>query len=210
MFSIASEISAVSQLRVKALGGPEFGPIDLDVDQGQCVCLSGPSGAGKTMLMRSIVDLDDHQGEVWVNGQTASSMSGPCWRKQVGFLPAHSHWWFETVAEHLSEVEPASLGALGFENDILDKPVTRLSTGEQQRLALIRLLANKPTVLLLDEPTASLDRENVARIESLVKQYRQQHNVAVLWVSHDQDQIKRVATRQLTIEQGQLTGEQSW
>lgn len=200
----------MSHLHVKALAGPGFGPVDFDVEQGQCVCLSGPSGAGKTRLLRSIVDLDDHQGQVLVGGQTASSMSGPRWRQRVGLLPAHSHWWFETVAEHLPEVARAALKALGFDNGILEKPITQLSTGEQQRLALIRLMANEPEVLLLDEPTASLDPENVTRVESLVKQYRLRHNVAVLWVSHNQDQIKRVASRQLTIGHGQLTGAASW
>jgi len=200
----------VSQLHVKALAGHGFGPIDLEIDAGQCVCLSGPSGAGKTRLLRSIVDLDDHQGRVLVNGQTDSSMSGPLWRQRVGLLPAHSHWWFETVAEHLHEAAHAALEALGFDNGILEKPIVQLSTGEQQRLALIRLIANEPEVLLLDEPTASLDPENVARVESLVAQYRLRHNVAVLWVSHNQDQIKRVGTRQLTIDQGQLIGAESW
>ncbi len=200
----------MSQLSIKALAGPGFGPIDLEIDAGQCVCLSGPSGAGKTRLLRSIVDLDEHQGRALVNGKIASSMSGPRWRQRVGLLPAHSHWWFETVAEHLPEAAPAALEALGFDKGVLDKPVTRLSTGEQQRLALIRLITNKPEVLLLDEPTASLDRGNVARVESLVTQYRLRHNVAVLWVSHNEEQIKRVASRQLKIDQGQLIGAESW
>jgi len=200
----------MSHLHVKALAGPGFGPIDLEVDAGQCVCLSGPSGAGKTRLLRSIVDLDEHQGRAMVNGQIASSMSGPRWRQRVGLLPAHSHWWFETVAEHLHEAAHVALGALGFDNGILEKPIAQLSTGEQQRLALVRLITNEPEVLLLDEPTASLDPENVERVESLVAQYRLQHNIAVLWVSHNEEQIKRVASRQLKIDQGQLIGAESW
>lgn len=200
----------MSQLHVTALAGPGFGPVDLEINAGQCVCLSGHSGAGKTRLLRSIVDLDEHQGRVLVNGQTASSISGPRWRQRVGLLPAHSHWWFETVAEHLPEAAPAALEALGFDKNILGKPVTQLSTGEQQRLALVRLITNEPEVLLLDEPTASLDPENVARVESLVAQYRLQHNAAVLWVSHNEDQIRRVASRQLMIDQGRLIGASSW
>lgn len=162
------------------------------------------------MLLRAIVDLDEHQGEVMIGEQSCQSMSGPAWRKRAGFLTAHSSWWLETVADHMSVTDTAALEALGFDSDIIDKPITRLSTGEQQRLALLRLLTNTPEVLLLDEPTASLDPENVARVELLIKRYRERHNTAVLWVTHDRGQVKRVATGQLMMEQGRLTGESAW
>jgi len=100
--------------------------------------------------------------------------------------------------------------SLGLDKSVLNKPIAQLSTGELQRLALLRLLTNTPEVLLLDEPTASLDQENVARVETFIKQYQTRHNAAVLWVTHDHDQVKRVATGRLTIEQGRLTGESSW
>jgi ABC-type iron transport system FetAB ATPase subunit len=200
----------LSQLQVTGLAGPNFGPIEFSVEQGQCTCLSGPSGAGKTILLRSIADLDVHQGEVMIGADTCQSMSGPVWRQRLGFLTAHSSWWLETAGAHMLAVDEDALASLGLDKSVLNKPIAQLSTGELQRLALLRLLTNTPEVLLLDEPTASLDQENVARVETFIKQYQTRHNAAVLWVTHDHDQVKRVATGRLTIEQGRLTGESSW
>jgi len=82
--------------------------------------------------------------------------------------------------------------------------VQRLSTGERQRLAIARLLARTPEALLLDEPTGSLDPDNVERMEHLLAQYRSDRGAPVLWVSHDPDQAERVATRQFTLRDGRL------
>ena len=78
--------------------------------------------------------------------------------------------------------------------------MARLSSGERQRLALLRLLSRNPKALLLDEPTANLDDVNQQRVEALVEAYRQAHGAPVLWISHDVAQQRRVATRRLTIE----------
>ena len=67
---------------------------------------------------------------------------------------------------------------------------------------MLRLLQNHPGVLLLDEPTASLDAENVARVEALVAKLRREQGLAVLWVSHDAAQAKRVASRRIHIDNG--------
>ncbi len=77
--------------------------------------------------------------------------------------------------------------------------IGRLSSGERQRLALARLLENEPIVLLLDEPSASLDIENAKRVENLVTAYKKNRGAAILWVSHDPSQIKRVADRHVSL-----------
>jgi len=192
-------------LRIEHLSIHHVGPIDLELAAGECVCISGPSGAGKTLLLRALADLDPHEGEVWLDGCACSSMPGPLWRRRVGYLPAESHWWAETVAEHLPAVpDQAALEALGFEYGILQQPVRRLSSGERQRLALLRLLANRPWALLLDEPTAALDPVNMQGVENLVNRYRRQHRAAVLWVSHDEAQIARLAARHYRLSAGRL------
>ncbi len=98
----------------------------------------------------------------------------------------------------------AALAALGFGPEVLDWEVARLSTGERQRLALLRLLGNAPQALLLDEPTAALDPASRARVEAVVADYRRKREAAVLWVSHDPAQIGRVADRHYRLEDGRL------
>lgn len=181
----------------------------LELAAGECVCLSGPSGAGKSLLLRAIADLDPHEGEVWLDGREAREFVPNDWRRQVGLLPAESQWWHERVGAHFSAVDAAQWQALGFAPETGDWQVARCSTGERQRLALLRLLANRPRVLLLDEPTASLDPASVGRVEALVAAYRTEQQAAVLWVSHDPAQIERVATRRLHIVAGRLETEQA-
>lgn len=194
----------MASLRIQGLGRLTVGPVDFTVDAGACVCLSGESGAGKSVLLRCIVDLDPHDGQVWLGDSARDSMSGPAWRSRVGLLPAESHWWAQTVGEHFETPDRVLLGELGFEDDVLGWSVERLSTGERQRLALARLLSIEPRALLLDEPTASLDPANVERAERVLGNYRERHDVPVLWVSHDTAQIARVSDTRLRIEDGKL------
>ena len=186
-------------LRCRALG-----PFELSVGEGECVAISGPSGSGKTLLLRALADLDPHEGRVLLDGVACSDVAAPLWRRRVGLLRAESRWWTETAGELLGGVEPASLGRLGLDPMLLGQPVARLSSGERQRLALLRLLARRPEVLLLDEPTAHLDAPARAASEALVGGYRAQHGAAVVWVTHDEAQARRVARRRLRLEGGCL------
>jgi ABC-type iron transport system FetAB ATPase subunit len=190
----------VSRLRSQGV----IGPCELVLAAGECVCLSGPSGAGKTLLLRAIADLDPHDGEVKLNGESCATLRAPQWRRRVGLLPAESAWWHDTVGPHFREPDSALLQKLGFSSEALAWEVRRLSTGERQRLALARLLANEPQVLLLDEPTASLDPANVGKVEQVIDEYRREHGAAVLWVSHDPQQIARVSDRQLRLQDGRV------
>jgi ABC-type iron transport system FetAB ATPase subunit len=115
----------------------------------------------------------------------------------VALLPADSHWWESTVGAHFATLDAQQLQQLGFEPEVADWRVERLSSGEKQRLALLRVLANRPQVLLLDEPTANLDSANTLRVEHLVKNYLQANQASCLWVSHDQAQIARLGARRL-------------
>jgi ABC-type iron transport system FetAB ATPase subunit len=194
----------VAQLKIESLRFHKRGPFDLSVDGGECVCISGPSGAGKTLLLRSIVDLDPHEGRVFLDDIESKSIDAPSWRRTVGLLPAESQWWCDTVGPHFSDIDRDRLETLGFSEDVMGWTVSRLSTGERQRLALIRLLINRPRALLLDEPTASLDPSNVGQVETLLEDYRKQMNAPVLWISHDPAQTERVADRRYEISEGRL------
>lgn len=191
-------------LQINNLASPLFGQVNLSLAAGECVALSGPSGAGKSRLLRAIADLDRCDGELILNGTSRHEISGPEWRRSVGLLAPESAWWHDRIAPHFHDSATAWLDQLGLASEIMSWPVSRLSSGERQRLALARLLCNQPTVLLLDEPTANLDPDNTTRLEKLVGEYCHSNGAAVLWVSHDVQQIARVATRHLHLESSQL------
>lgn len=192
----------MSVLELQGVVTRHIGPIDLVIEAGVCVCLSGPSGSGKSLLLRAIADLDPHAGETMLDGVAMTDMPAPVWRRHVGLLPTESAWWAERVGEHFDttkDIDGAMLDTLGLGAEVMDWEVARLSTGERQRIAIARLLHRAPEVLLLDEPTASLDPERIARVEYLIADYRAQHQAAVLWVSHDPAQIVRVSSRHIAL-----------
>jgi len=204
-------------LRLDGIRPRVLQPVDLRLAAGELVFVSGPSGSGKSLLLRAVADLDPHEGEVWIDGTPRSAMPAPEWRRRVGLLPAESHWWEDRVGDHFPDPKPDAdeqdsgvtglLSKLGFGPEVLDWSVSRLSTGERQRLALARLLVNGPEALLLDEATANLDPSNRERVEAVVQDYRRERAAAVLWVSHDPDQRRRLDGRLLVIRDGRLEPE---
>jgi ABC-type iron transport system FetAB ATPase subunit len=199
----------MASLRLQGLCPLGLQPVDLRVPAGGLAFLYGPSGCGKTLLLRAIADLDPHPGEAFLDGTARSALTGPGWRRRVGFLPAESHWWGEQVGEHFSGPDRDLLWSLGFDPEVLGWEVRRLSTGERQRLALARLLNNAPQALLLDEATANLDPPNRERVEGLVEHYRKSQRAAVLWVSHDAEQRRRLGEACYRIEEGVVVAEQT-
>jgi len=197
----------VTSLRLNGFRCRLLQPIDLELTPGQCLALSGPSGSGKSLLLRAIADLDRHDGGLSLNGQDYRKLSGPEWRRRVALLPAETHWWAERVGEHFGDVDAELLAELGFEPDALEWEIGRLSSGERQRLGLARLLAGEPEFLLLDEPSANLDAANTERLETCIAAYREHRPAGVLWVSHDPEQRQRVASRGLLIDNGKLVDE---
>ncbi len=187
-------------LRLDGLCTTLAGPFDLELSPGECLTLSGPSGVGKSLLLRAIADLDPNRGEVWLEGKARSSIPAPQWRRRVGLLPAECQWWRERVDEHF-DTDPAPLLArLGLDTSILKAMTRHLSSGESQRLGLLRLMGNRPRVLLLDEPTASLDPGNVRRLEQYLMDYLEETGGAAIWISHDPGQIERVADRRAYLD----------
>ncbi|MCS0630366.1 ABC transporter ATP-binding protein [Telluria mixta] len=201
-------LSATVLLSARDLVSPFGGPFTFDVHAGECIAIQGPSGAGKSVLLRMLADLDPHDGDALLDGRAASSMSAPDWRAAVVYQAAEPAWWEDTAGAHFANAFPAfmdsTLAALGLSPALLDTEITRLSTGERQRLALVRSLARRPRVLLLDEPTAALDPDAVARVEALLRD-RLADGMAVLVVTHAMEQARRLAQRIFRLEHGKLT-----
>jgi ABC-type iron transport system FetAB ATPase subunit len=192
-------------LRLEAFGCRPIRRLDLGVPSGKRVGISGPSGAGKSLFLRAVADLDPHEGEMWLDGVASVRMPAPQWRRKVALLPSESAWWYDTVGEHFDGQPPDGLAQLGFGSEVLGWQVAHLSSGERQRLALLRALVNQPRVLLLDEPTANLDATNTRRVEALVDRYCEAHHPAVVWVGHDLDQLKRCCETVYILDHGRLT-----
>ena len=185
---------------VQDLRRPGLGPLSFELPRGEALAVQGPSGAGKTLLLRALADLDPSHGQVSLDQRAREAMTGPAWRRQVCYVAAEPGWWGETVSEHFADWQaladllarlrlPAAMGA---------NPISQLSTGERQRLALLRALELNPRVLLLDEPTGPLDDEATEAVEDIIEE-RLAQGASAVWVTHDRAQAKRIASRALTL-----------
>jgi len=193
-------------LSVHDLGSPVLGPVSLEVAAGECVAVMGASGAGKSLLLRAIADLDPNDGDVALNGVTRNSMPANAWRRQVALVPAESGWWADIVGEHFIAAPPdmGLLDALGLAAEALTWTVARLSSGEKHRLAILRALSLRPRALLLDEPSASLDETSTERLEAVLADQRAA-GVPIVLVTHDAAQAERLAARIITMAGGRIS-----
>ena len=140
-------ISALKRLHIS---------VSFDLQDGECVALQGPSGVGKTLLLRSIADLDPNEGTVKLDGTLREAMPAPAWRKRVTYVAAEPGWWSDTVQEHFTAWDDALplVTRLGLPDACGPWPIQRLSTGERQRLGLVRALRCS-----IKSPTAKRNRQ---------------------------------------------------
>lgn len=185
---------------------PLISDVSIEVAQGACAVISGKSGSGKTVLLRALADLDENQGDVSLNDRPRSSIRAPDWRRRMCYVPAEPGWWSDTIEDHFSDMVRAKKWAarFGLGADVFANRVSRLSTGERQRLALVRALILEPDVLLLDEPTAALDPDAVSHVETALKEFMQKGGSVVL-VTHDRAQGQRMGARFYVMHSGHLT-----
>ncbi|RXG91123.1 ABC transporter ATP-binding protein [Bradyrhizobium zhanjiangense] len=177
--------------------------VSFELADGECIALQGPSGVGKSLLLRAIADLDPNEGSVELDGVSRETMSAPVWRRQVTYVAAEPGWWADTVQEHFTDWDLATplVDQLGLPASCGTWPIRRLSTGEKQRLGLVRALLLHSRVLLLDEPTSALDAASTASVEALVAA-RVSAGTSVLWSTHNSGQARRVGSRLFMMASG--------
>jgi putative ABC transport system ATP-binding protein len=191
---------------------PILRSIDLVVPASGVTVLAGPSGAGKSTLLRLLNRLDDPLGgEVRWRGRALTDWAPTDLRRQVAMVFQRPPLFPGTVLDNLrvamSDVDDERaahvLEHVGLSADLLDHDATTLSGGEAQRMCVARALLTEPAVLLADEPTAALDRSARTTVEDLGRMLADS-GMGVIWVSHDTDQLRRLADHVIVLADGSV------
>ena len=198
--------------------------VSFEVPGGRFFTILGPSGSGKSTLLRCIDRLlEPTAGSVLLDGEPAARMAVQTLRQRVGMVFQTAALFDGTVLDNVlygprlrreqlgGEAAGELLERVGLPREFAAKAVAELSGGEAQRVSLARALANRPEVLLLDEPTASLDPTASAQVERLLVRLAAETELTFVFVTHNLEQARRVGDRGLllvggrVIEQGPLS-----
>jgi len=191
--------------------------IDLDIATGELTALLGPSGGGKSTLLRIIAGLEvADSGSVEIEGVDATGL--PAQKRNVGFVFQHY-----AAFRHLSVAGNVGFGLkvrkrprkeiaarvkelleLVHLSQFADRLPAQLSGGQRQRMALARALAIEPTVLLLDEPFGALDANVRKELRAWLRRLHDEVHVTTVFVTHDQEEALDVADRIVVINQGRI------
>jgi putative ABC transport system ATP-binding protein len=190
--------------------------VTFPVKAGEVVAVIGPSGAGKSTLLRLINRLDEPtSGTVLLSGQDYRELDPRLLRRRIGMIMQRAYLFPGTIAENV-RFGPKQCGITLADDKIEDllaqvglagmasRNALTLSGGEAQRVAITRALANEPEVLLLDEPTSSLDEVAKLGVESLLESLIRQRHMTCVWVTHDAAQALRMADKVILLEAGQM------
>jgi putative ABC transport system ATP-binding protein len=185
--------------------------VNMSIPAGSTALL-GPSGSGKSTLLRLLNRLaEPDAGSVRFHGTDVRELDPLELRRRVGLVPQLPAPVPGSVADNVCfgprleglDVDPEGPVRLaGLDPSFLDRDASRLSVGEQQRVMLARALALEPEVLLLDEPTASLDPSATAAVEEALRRLR---DVSLVLVTHNRDQADRLTERTIRLRDGRVT-----
>jgi len=181
-----------------------LGPVTLSIERGQCWAIVGPNGAGKSTLLRLMAGLyKAHTGSVRLSGAPLAAIAGRERAKRIAFVSQHAASGFDLTVHQIvlmgrfphrsfglfeskedQKVAERALELTGI-HDLADRPIKTLSGGEAQRVHIAAAIAQMPQVMLLDEPTASLDLKHQLAIFRLLRDRAWREGLAVVVVTHD-------------------------
>ncbi|HBA02557.1 MAG TPA: peptide ABC transporter ATP-binding protein [Clostridium sp.] len=195
-------------------------PTSIEVEKGEFVAIVGPSGSGKSTLLHLLAGLDKPSaGQVFINDKDIYSMSekeiSRYRRRNIGFifqafnlipiLSAEENIKLPVLMDN-KKVDEAYISELMEILDIKERKnhlPGELSGGQQQRVSIARALANKPSIILADEPTGNLDSKNSKEVLELLKGTIKKYNQTLVMITHDSD-IAKMADRIITISDGMI------
>lgn len=188
--------------------------LDLKVNKGELVTIMGASGSGKSTLLRLVNRLSEaDSGIILLNGNDIRSYIPMELRRRIGMVFQVPVTFKGSVRDNIAFGIKLWRGNTGIETlsrdtgiseDLLDADAGQLSTGEKQRVSIARALGNQPEILLLDEPTSSLDAVSAQRIEKLLLGLQKERDLTILWVTHEKEQAQRIGGRRLILREGRL------
>ena len=184
-----------------------YSSLSITLAPGEILTVRGPSGSGKTRLLRHLAALDPlDDAELLLDGRSPTDLGFQRWRAEVLFVPHATPALPGSPAEFAARLrslriqETRQSGARlappptwNLSPSLFEEPWSRLSAGERQRILLSIFLSLEPTILLLDEPTATLDPDSVAAVEETLRHH------TCIWVTHHPEQAERVGTRVLQL-----------
>jgi zinc transport system ATP-binding protein len=200
-------VLAVKDLRVVLNEHCVLEDVTFEVDEGEIAAVVGPNGSGKTTLLKAILGLVPYYGTISVLGAAPDDRRALADR--IGYVPQRLEFdrtmpvtVEELLAIHLRGRDRKRIREaldLAHAGHLLKKMLGVLSGGEFQRVLLALALLNRPKVLLLDEPAASVDIEGAGEIYALLKDLREKERITIVLVSHDVDVVFQYATAVLCI-----------
>ena len=189
--------------------------ISFTVQKKEIIALLGPSGSGKSSLLKSINMLNTPScGQIKYHNNDIQEISPMALRKKIGYVLQKPTLFGNDVMENLKypcelhqkvfdiNLVEFYLKKVNLKPDILEKKPNELSGGEQQRISLVWTLLLEPEIILLDEVTSALDEDNTLLIEELIKYENENNELTVIFISHNNEQAKRLAQKVIYMEEG--------
>lgn len=213
------QVSLVTSLGGKITGSPILTDISFEVFGGDRICLIGPSGAGKTSLLRLLNRLSEPtSGAIYLENQDIKKIPVIQLRRQIMLVPQEPKLLGMTVKEALAyplvlQQLPKQEIQLRIEDcreqlhipgDWLERTELQLSVGQRQLVAIARALITQPKILLLDEPTSALDAGIASHVLAVLTDLTLQGKMTILMINHQLDMAQLFCTRVLYLQEGQL------